>query len=418
MMVAGQSAVNYTWDSANRLTGITQGTSSVGLAYDNANRRTTLTLPNGVKVSYTYDLASHITGLTYAMGSTQLGNLTYTYDADGRATAKGGSLAAVNLPTAVSGNAFNAANEMTQFGARTMSYDANGNLASDGTNTYTWDARNHLSAMSGPVNASFVYDAFGRRTSKALNGVTTEFFYDGLNPVQELNGNNPPSPTANLLTGLNIDEYFTRTDTTGTRNFLTDALGSAIALTDPSGTIQSQYTYEPFGNVTASGQANANPYQFTGRENDGTGLYLYRARYYSPTFQRFIAQDPVPTAGNRLISFLLTPRVSASQRLNAYLYALDDPVLFADPLGLDPLCVGIWIAVAQNEIAVPFGDPRTGGGTGFCSCFWGCRACNGSLDLYNSDNDRPSTSGVETGGGECTAPPPGPQTGCPDTSSN
>ncbi|MFZ0889418.1 MAG: hypothetical protein WA005_13270, partial [Candidatus Binataceae bacterium] len=37
------------------------------------------------------------------------------------------------------------------------------------------------------------------------------------------------------------------------------------------------------------GTANANSYQFIGRENDGTGLYFYRARHYSPTVQRFIA---------------------------------------------------------------------------------------------------------------------------------
>ena len=29
-----------------------------------------------------------------------------------------------------------------------------------------------------------------------------------------------------LLTGLGVDEYFTRTDSSGTANFLTDALGS------------------------------------------------------------------------------------------------------------------------------------------------------------------------------------------------
>ncbi len=55
MTVVGQPAVSYTWDNANRLTGITQGSSSVGFSYDNSNRRTTLTLPNGVTVAYTYN---------------------------------------------------------------------------------------------------------------------------------------------------------------------------------------------------------------------------------------------------------------------------------------------------------------------------------------------------------------------------
>ncbi|MGH7931984.1 MAG: RHS repeat domain-containing protein, partial [Candidatus Binataceae bacterium] len=76
MTVAGQSAVDYTWDNANRLTGIMQGSQSVGFSYDNANRRTQLTLPNGVTVAYTYDHDSRVTAMAYRAGGTQLGNLT------------------------------------------------------------------------------------------------------------------------------------------------------------------------------------------------------------------------------------------------------------------------------------------------------------------------------------------------------
>jgi len=78
MQVAGQPQVVYGWD--------------------NANRRTSLTLPNGVTVAYSVDNDSHITGLTYSAGSTQLGNLTYGYDADGRVTSKNGTLASIDLP--------------------------------------------------------------------------------------------------------------------------------------------------------------------------------------------------------------------------------------------------------------------------------------------------------------------------------
>ena len=62
-----------------------------------------------------------------------------------------------------------------------LTYDANGNLISDGVNTYTWNARNQLVSISGRVAASFQYDAFGRRVSKTIGG-TTQFLYDGLNP--------------------------------------------------------------------------------------------------------------------------------------------------------------------------------------------------------------------------------------------
>ena len=90
---------------------------------------------------------------------------------------------------------------MTAFGGQTLTYDANGNLTNDGTNTYTWDARNHLSAISGGITASFQYDPFGRRALKTVNSVTTQFLYDGPNPVQELDGSSPANVTANLLTG-------------------------------------------------------------------------------------------------------------------------------------------------------------------------------------------------------------------------
>jgi hypothetical protein len=63
------------------------------------------------------------------------------------------------------------------------------------------------------VPRRFAYDALGRRACKSINGSVTQFLYDGLNPVQELDGNNPPNPTANLLIGPDIGEYLGRTDT-------------------------------------------------------------------------------------------------------------------------------------------------------------------------------------------------------------
>jgi RHS repeat-associated protein len=317
MTVAGQTAVNYGWDNANRLTGITQGSSSVALNYDAANRRTSLTLPNGVAVAYTYDSDAHVTGITYNMGSTQLGSLVYRYDVDGRTVERSGSLAGTNMPAIVGSTAYNADNELTNWGGLPLTYDNNGNMTQGiNGNQYTWDGRNHMTAIASNPAASFVYDAFGRRAKKTINGTTTQFLYDGFNPVQELNSSNVA--TANLLTGLNIDEFFSRTDSSGARSFLTDILGSTLALTDSSGTIQTQYTYEPFGNATVSGAANGNSYQFTGRENDATGLYYYRARYYSPTFQRFTAQDPIDFAGGDT---------------NLYGYTSNDPVDYRDATG-------------------------------------------------------------------------------------
>lgn len=108
--------------------------------------------------------------------------------------------------------------------------------------------------------------------------------------MQELVGS---TPTANLLGGLGLDQWFARTDSSGARSFLTDALGSTLALADASGTMQTQYAYEPYGKATQSGAASSNAFQCTGRENDGTGLAYYRVRYYAPGKGRFIAEDPL-----------------------------------------------------------------------------------------------------------------------------
>ncbi len=105
-------------------------------------------------------------------------------------------------------------------------------------------------------------------------------------------------PVANrILDG--IDEFFNRTDSTGAYSPITDALGSILALTNSSGNITTQFGYDPYGNTTSNGGASANLFQYTGRENDGNGLYSYRARYYSPAFGRFISEDPIGFGGLR-----------------------------------------------------------------------------------------------------------------------
>jgi RHS repeat-associated protein len=117
-----------------------------------------------------------------------------------------------------------------------------------------------------------------------------------------------------------VDQILSRTDANGTSYPITDFLGSTVALTDASGAVRTEYTYDPFGQTTATGDASTNSYQYTGRENDGaSGLYYYRNRYYSPALQRFISPDPL----------------GWSAGANFYSYVGNDPINFVDPLGLD-----------------------------------------------------------------------------------
>jgi RHS repeat-associated protein len=91
-------------------------------------------------------------------------------------------------------------------------------------------------------------------------------------------------------------------------------------VTSSSGSGLVQYTYDPFGNTTIAGSSTST-YQYTGRENDGTGLYFFRERYYNSTLQRFISEDPAGLAGG----------------VNSYAYVGDAPSDFTDPLGLSPV---------------------------------------------------------------------------------
>lgn len=186
-------------------------------------------------------------------------------------------------------------------------------MLSDGSNVFTWNARNQVAALNG---VSLQYDGFGRRTKNLQN---TSFLFDGANAVQELSGS---TPAANLING-GIDEIFTRSDSAGAYTPLKDALGSTVALVDGSGNLVTQYSYDPFGNTTLSGAANANPSQYAGRENEGNGLYYMRARYYSTVLGRFINEDPLGFAGGDV---------------NPHAYTGNNPVNFTDRRGLSRDC--------------------------------------------------------------------------------
>jgi RHS repeat-associated protein len=143
-----------------------------------------------------------------------------------------------------------------------------------------------------------------------------------------------------------IDEVFARQTGSGANaqmlNYLTDALGSPIRLTDKTGVKVVDYTYDPYGNTTADATID-NPFQYTGRENDNTGLYYYRARYYSPNQQRFISEDPIGLNGG----------------INVYGYVEGNPINLIDPMGLwawgDPLPQGVVDGVAGFGDTMSFG---------------------------------------------------------------
>ena len=66
------------------------------------------------------------------------------------------------LPQPVGSATYNAANQILTWGTQSLTHDLNGNLTSDGTTTYAWDARNQLGSMIAPsLTDMFQYDAVG-----------------------------------------------------------------------------------------------------------------------------------------------------------------------------------------------------------------------------------------------------------------
>ncbi|CAH1090967.1 RHS repeat-associated core domain-containing protein [Candidatus Nitrotoga sp. 1052] len=82
--------------------------------------------------------------------------------------------------------------------------------------------------------------------------------------------------------------------------------------------VQNYYAYSLYGETTPSTNDDGNSSEYTGRDNDSTGVYYYRARYFDPMLKRFISADPIGIAGG----------------LNLYAYVGGDPLSWVDPLGL------------------------------------------------------------------------------------
>jgi RHS repeat-associated protein len=85
--------------------------------------------------------------------------------------------------------------------------------------------------------------------------------------------------------------------------------------------VTGEYTYQPFGATTLTGTDAANPTRFAGRDDDGSGLYYNRARYYSVGDQRFLSQDPLGYA---------------SGDTDLYAYVTNQPTNLTDPFGTKP----------------------------------------------------------------------------------
>ncbi len=309
---------------------------------DAAGRRSEREDSDGAVVTYNvfgYNHRSEVTGAT--MGSNEY---AYEYDAIGNrlqaAVAAGSGEARTN---AYSANALNQYTAVTNFAPSAPSretvptYDADGNLLTNGVWVYTWDAENRLvSACSN--NLLLVTDGYDHQSRRCWRTVcrrgaesqdwtperSSAFAYDGWNLIGEI--------AIDEITQQWRESFFTwGADLSGTAqgaggvggllavtsvSFGTsyllpltyypsyDANGNVTAYLDATGGVAAAFAYDAFGN-TISALSNSGTlelsnfsYRFSTKYLDSeTGLYYYGYRFYHPELGRWVNRDPISERG-------------------------------------------------------------------------------------------------------------------------
>lgn|GEM_PF-1214590 len=345
----------YAYDAANRVKSVNfpgpaGAPQVVALDHDSLSRLTRMDRPGAAAdTTYTYDADSDLAVLSHGfVAGTGPGAVSFSYghDAAGKITSIGIDQPAFEwMPTLTYARSYGAANVMNQVASETdsvtsraLSFDGNGNLSQEvrtpvvgGTPvtwTYHWTYGNRLGVVTNnaavsPLTASYHYDSDDRRTKKVVNGVTRRMMWSGMDELAEYDVN------GDLLrrfipdgTGAMDARLATVTPTGDVYWHHTDHQGSVIATSNSAGETVGVASYSPYGEFggDATTTPQHSPFGYAGRQYDEeTGLYQYRARYYSPRLGQFLSSDPIGTKDDP----------------NLYLYVANDPVNLTDPTGME-----------------------------------------------------------------------------------
>ena len=222
---------------------------------------------------------------------------------------------------------YSAANNMNQYpsaAGSAMAYDDNGNLTSHQGQSYTFDSINRLTQLSNSSGTyNYTYDPMNQRVrKKKVGGAEVEYLYSGANELAEYKNDDLYTRT---VYGANVDEplmtlkYNTSGAEIDRRYYYADGQGSIVATLNSIGNVTEKYNYSPFGIHGVDNDHGDQPWGYTGRRYDEeSGLYYYRARYYSPELGRFISADPI----------------GYDDHMNMYAYVGNSPTNFSDPSGM------------------------------------------------------------------------------------
>jgi RHS repeat-associated protein len=234
----------------------------------------------------------------------QYSNFAYTTRPENVITAieeTSDSSVAYPSPLAQTAN-YNNLNQLTNLSGQTLTYDADGNLVSDGQRSYTWDAENRLIGISFPGQAGkatiFTYDGLGRRTTMSNtpggggSPVVISYIWCGMRICQALNANNSPTreyfAEGEFEPGATAQSYYYGFDQVGSVRRVFSSIANAPA-----------YGYDPYGNAL-QGAAAVTDFGYAGMfytADSGLNVTLYRP--YDPIAGRWLSRDPVEGMGNQ-----------------------------------------------------------------------------------------------------------------------
>ncbi|MGI9303890.1 MAG: RHS repeat-associated core domain-containing protein [Gammaproteobacteria bacterium] len=288
---------------------------------DNITTRTTLA---GL-YQYDYDGAARLAGVESTIRDTSTTTQTYTYDSAGNRSTDSDH-------TDSDGTAhiwiYDERDRLQRRGPIVYDYDSNGSrIRRSNSDTgevvnYVYDLENRLIEMrdqNNAVIAAYTHDPFGRRLSKTAAGTTTYYFYSQEGLVAEANAGGVVSTTygyqPNSVWSTN-PLFIKQGDQFG--YYINDHLGTPHRIVAANGAVLWSAIYDAFGAATVTESGVTNNLRFPGQYYDReTGLHQNYFRDYDPSIGQYIQSDPIGLGAGP----------------NAYSYALQNPVRYADPTG-------------------------------------------------------------------------------------